>query len=92
MTAFVPKGTSGAGTGTSAHSSLTGLQGGGAGQYYHLTAAEYASLSGLTSVSHYEPVLASVNGNLDVTYIAGTSLVPDFLLSSTGDIIMGIGA
>ena len=42
--------------------------------------------------SYYEPMLASANGNQDVVYVDGTSLVPDFILSSGGDIMMGIGA
>lgn len=39
----------------------------------------------------YEPMLSSGNGNLDVVYVAGTSPVPDFMLSSSGDVMVGLG-
>ena len=93
MAALIPKGTGAGIGGVSAHSALTGLQGGAVGEYYHLTAAELAALNSLAAAPVYEPVLANGLGNLNVTYITpGTSLVPDFVLSSTGDIVMGIGA
>ena len=38
----------------------------------------------------YEPMLASA-GNLDVVYLTGVSLVPDFMLTTEGDLIMGVG-
>jgi len=41
--------------------------------------------------SYYEPVLATANGNQDVVYQAGTSMVPDFMLSSDGDLMMAVG-
>ncbi|MBI5654184.1 hypothetical protein HZC53_00805 [Candidatus Uhrbacteria bacterium] len=43
---------SGSGGGTSDHNSLTGLQGGSAGQYYHLTASGFASEDGLAFSSN----------------------------------------
>jgi len=38
----------------------------------------------------YEPMLASGAGNLDVVYLTGVSLVPDFMLTTEGDLIMGV--
>ena len=38
---------SGGGSGTSVHNDLTGLQGGVTDQYYHLTQAQYATVSGI---------------------------------------------
>jgi hypothetical protein len=38
----------GAGGGTSVHNSLTGIQGGTTGEYYHLTAAEVSTIDGGT--------------------------------------------
>lgn len=40
---------------------------------------------------YYEPLLASATGNLDVVYQSGSNPVPDFMLSSSGDLIMGRG-
>lgn len=92
MGALTPKGSGvGGGGGVTIHSDLIGLQGGAVGEYYHLTAAEYALLASLAAGAIYEPVLASGNGNQDVAYVAGTNLVPDFLTSASGDIIMSIG-
>ena len=42
---------SGGGGGGGSHNSLTGLQGGTTGQYYHLTSAQATSVANLGSIS-----------------------------------------
>lgn len=79
------------------HNSLSGLQGGSAGQYYHLTAAEHAALSGYISTES-DPVftawLATVTpANWDTAYSerlewdgGSTNLV-----AATGRTSLGLG-
>jgi hypothetical protein len=62
-----------------------------AGQVQELPAGDsVGEVAAITS--YYEPMLATNLGNQDVVYIDGDALVPDFVLSSDGDIIMGLGA
>ena len=41
--------------------------------------------------SYYEPMVGSTSGNSDVVYQVGTNIVPDFVMSSDGDIMLGTG-
>ena len=38
----------------------------------------------------YEPLLASFNGNQDVLYDQGSNLVPDYMMTSEGDLMMAV--
>jgi hypothetical protein len=51
-------------TGTSVHNNLTGIQGGASGDYYHLTAAQVASLSQNILTTAGDLIFADASGNI----------------------------
>lgn len=64
--------------GTTNHNSLSGLQGGTSGQYYHLTATEYGAVTGASSPSPANPfaTIADITAASGDTYVTGnTSIV-----------------
>jgi hypothetical protein len=71
------------------HNSLSGLQGGTAGEYYHLTAAEYTAL-GTAQVKVYEPTMSGTFFS-NVGYLAAEPELPEFITSSSGDVVMAWG-
>lgn len=52
------------GSGTSTHNDLSGLQGGTAGEYYHLTSAQYGVFSGTDQLSQYALLAGRSGGQL----------------------------
>ena len=60
-------------TSTTDHNSLTGLQGGTAGQYYHLTANQFNNLA-LTSSANTFTQQQTFSGGLSATSMSATSL------------------
>lgn len=78
MAALIPKGTGASTGGVTAHSALTGLQGGGVGEYYHLTLADYTAILALIASTSRE----AMQGWNGAAYEAMTD--------SVGDIMTGI--
>ena len=63
----------GAGGGGISHNATTGLQGGTAGQYYHLTAAQLSELvTGIATALHYHTTGISLALTGDITTGTGT--------------------
>jgi len=77
------------GTANTTHNSLSSLQGGTAGEYYHLTASEYASLGGDASASFIHITGAeTISGRK--TFTSGlVVLADDEEILITGDLING---
>jgi hypothetical protein len=69
-------------TNVTSHNDLVGIQGGTAGQYYHLTSAQYNNLA-LTNTNNYFSVGQTISGNLTVT--GGTQIL--FSGNSSSDLV-----
>ncbi len=59
-------------TNVTSHNDLVGIQGGTAGQYYHLTSNQYNNLA-LTNTNNYFSVGQTINGNLSANTFTITS-------------------